>query len=241
MRYQKINLKNLIVDEKYSISITEGNGSINTNGWDGVATGANDHSVMLSGDGLQKVIVSIIPLISILKWDANHKHPNCVLANDDFDAGPSQGGGVISTGVGMTTGKWCWEVQTRGQYPAVGVGLKDDHNPDPYNTRAGLWLALLMNYQGGYNYTGRPTEQDFTNNYISSCRVTLAFDADTRKLQWYKDGAYLTESKYTDLPSGPWFATVTTHSALSQGALCTLITNPDDILYPVAGYTLGLP
>ena len=59
MRYQKINLKNLITDQNYQVSVTEGNGNINMQGWDGVATGANDHSVMLSGDGLQKVQVAI--------------------------------------------------------------------------------------------------------------------------------------------------------------------------------------
>lgn len=64
MRYQAIKLKNLITDQKYGFNISEGNGSINMKGWDGVATGP-EQTVMLSGDGLQKVQLSINPLGTI--------------------------------------------------------------------------------------------------------------------------------------------------------------------------------
>ena len=61
MRYQKINLKNLITDEKYAVTVSEGNGVIDAKGWDGVATGPNQ-SVLLSGDGLQKLLVTMVAL-----------------------------------------------------------------------------------------------------------------------------------------------------------------------------------
>jgi len=53
-----INLQNLITGKKYSPSVSNGNGTLDLKGWDGVATGPNQ-LLNLSGTGVQKILTEM--------------------------------------------------------------------------------------------------------------------------------------------------------------------------------------
>lgn len=88
MKHLNVELQNLVPNEKYGVTITEGDGSIDLKSWDGVATNTTQ-DVNLSGTGIQKIHLE--NLVVDFQW-----------TGDTFDTPDTDMWVYPSTGVTMT-------------------------------------------------------------------------------------------------------------------------------------------
>lgn len=136
------------------------------------------------------------------------------LANGNLDVSCVTTWGVVSSTIGMSSGKWYCEVtQTAGLYIRIGISTQ----LAPINT----YLAFNAYGWAYLNNTGEKSTNNGTTGYGATWTIGdtigIAFDADAGTLTFYKNGTSQGVA-YSSLTSGPYFFAV-------SGYDCSMVTN----------------
>ena len=108
--------------------------------------------------------------------------------------------------VGVTSGKWYWEVvKTTANYSMIGIGTTD--MPVAGNTHPGNDAYSWAYYSDTGNKLNNNTSVSYGATYASGDVVGVAFDADAGSLTFYKNGVSQGVA-YTGLTSGPYFPVI---------------------------------
>ena len=108
--------------------------------------------------------------------------------------------------VGVTSGKWYWEVvKTTANYSMIGIGTTD--MPVAGNTHPGNDAYSWAYYSDTGNKFNNNTSVSYGATYASGDVVGVAFDADAGSLTFYKNGVSQGVA-YTGLTSGPYFPVI---------------------------------
>jgi hypothetical protein len=152
-------------------------------------------------------------------WNAVNKSANTTLSNGNLNATSTVGDwrAVFGT-VGMSSGKWYWELTITGaSYHLHGIA-KQGANLDAFiGTDANGWG--YYGSSGTYNnsnYINTSTFASYTTNDV----IGVAFDADNGSLYFYKNGTVQNSGSpaYTGLTSGPYFPAVSHFSSTNSDA-----------------------
>ena len=108
--------------------------------------------------------------------------------------------------VGVTSGKWYWEVvKTTANYSMIGIGTTD--MPVAGNTHPGYDAYSWAYYSDTGNKLNNNTSVSYGATYASGDVIGVAFDADAGSLTFYKNGVSQGVA-YTGLTSGPYFPVI---------------------------------
>ena len=142
-------------------------------------------------------------------WNAVNKSANTTLSNGNLNATSAVADwrAVLGT-IGMSSGKWYWEITITGaSYHLHGIA-KQGVNLDAFiGTDANGW--------GYYASSGTYHNSSYINtgvfaSYTTNDVIGVAFDADNGSLYFYKNGTVQNsgDAAYTALTSGPYFPAV---------------------------------
>jgi hypothetical protein len=133
-------------------------------------------------------------------WNPLQKGANITLANGNLDVslGANLNGSVLAT-IGMSSGKWYWEVTPNtGNFFAIGIAKADLNLADHIGKTSG-WAYIFDGRKGNNNvYTSYGT------SYTIGDVIGVTFDADNGTLAFYKNGTSQGNA-YTGLIYGPYF------------------------------------
>jgi hypothetical protein len=152
-------------------------------------------------------------------WNAVNKSANTTLSNGNLNATSTVGDwrAVFGT-VGMSSGKWYWELTITGaSYHLHGIA-KQGANLDAFiGTDANGWG--YYGSSGTYNNSNLINTSTFAS-YTTNDVIGVAFDADNGSLYFYKNGTVQNSGSpaYTGLTSGPYFPAVSHFSSTNSDA-----------------------
>jgi hypothetical protein len=137
-------------------------------------------------------------------WNPLATNTTASLSNGNLDY--SAGGSnqyAIGT-IGVTSGKWYWEVENPGGYWAVGIAKAFGYARTEWYDYVDFW---------GVEYSGlKVSPPNLRQTYgWSGSVVGVAFDADNGELSFYADGVDKGIA-FTGLTSGPYFPSSTTYN-----------------------------
>jgi hypothetical protein len=152
-------------------------------------------------------------------WNAVNKSANTTLSNGNLNATSAVADwrAVLGT-IGMTSGKWYWELTITGaSYHLHGIA-KQGANLDAFiGTDANGW--------GYYGSSGTYNNSNYINtgsfaSYTTGDVIGVAFDADNGSLYFYKNGTVQNSGSaaYTGLTSGPYFPAVSHFNSTNSDA-----------------------
>jgi len=152
-------------------------------------------------------------------WNAVNKSANTTLSNGNLNATSAVADwrAVFGT-VGMSSGKWYWELTITGaSYHLHGIA-KQGANLDAFiGTDANGW--------GYYGSSGTYNNSNYINtgsfaSYTTGDVIGVAFDADNGSLYFYKNGTVQNSGSaaYTGLTSGPYFPAVSHFNSTNSDA-----------------------
>ena len=142
-------------------------------------------------------------------WNAVNKSANTTLSNGNLNATSAVADwrAVLGT-IGMSSGKWYWEITITGaSYHLHGIA-KQGANLDAFiGTDANGWGYYASS--GTYHNSSHINTGVFAS-YTTNDVIGVAFDADNGSLYFYKNGTVQNSGNaaYTALTSGPYFPAV---------------------------------
>ena len=132
------------------------------------------------------------------------KSSNITVSNGNLDHSQGAVTGICKSTIGMSSGKWYWEVTVTATSPMIGIAnsnalptinyLGSDSNSWSYDSVAGLKYTNNASASYGASFT--------TNDVIG-----VAFDADNGTIVFYKNNVSQ-GTAFTGLTSGPYFPAV---------------------------------
>ena len=137
----------------------------------------------------------------------NALQSSATLSNGNLDVvTPTNGNGLSVGTIGMSSGKYYWEVTINASvsYPVIGiVGNGQD-------VAAGQYVGYLSNswgYQADGNSRNNNSTSSYGSTYANGDVIGVAFDADTGSLYFYKNGTAQNSGTAvtTSADSGPYF------------------------------------
>jgi hypothetical protein len=132
-------------------------------------------------------------------WNPLNKGSSITTSDGNLKAQLGSSGHVMITGtIGVSSGKYYWEVVTNGwntsnQGPMVGV-VGDTHD---ISTQAGGSPSILFRAAGEFMVDGTTTTGHST--FTAGDVIGVALDLDNSTITWYKNGNYLYQ--YTSISS----------------------------------------
>ena len=116
---------------------------------------------------------------------------------------PTNNNGFRTSTLGMSSGKWYWEVEWKGGSYAM-IGLAGTENPTGNGTILG-WNSTSYAYMFNGNKVHSGNTSSYGNSLSTGDIVGVAFDADNGTLEFYRNGTSQGQA-YTGVTSGPYFA-----------------------------------
>ena len=132
--------------------------------------------------------------------------------NLDFSSSSSASFGSVLGTIGLSSGKWYWEVTMNAPRSAVGVAKNNVALSTNVANDANAWM-----YQWTGNKSNNGTETAYGATYTTNDIVGVAFDADNATLTFYKNGSSQGQA-YSGLTSGPYFPIGSDQSSGDTGA-----------------------
>ena len=132
--------------------------------------------------------------------------------NLDFSSSSSASFGSVLGTIGLSSGKWYWEVTMNAARSAVGVAKNNVALSTNVANDANAWM-----YQWAGNKSNNGTETAYGATYTTNDIVGVAFDADNGTLTFYKNGSSQGQA-YSGLTSGPYFPIGSDQSGGDTGA-----------------------
>ena len=137
-------------------------------------------------------------------WNPLDKDPDVSLANGNLDMSQSSGGIVRAT-VGVSSGKWYWEVVAGTGNTVIGACDKNASLADYVGSSANAvgWAQIGWAFATGVTFSGSlPT-------YTSGDLIGVALNMDSGILSYYKNGV-LQSGTFSGL-TGTWFPAIGTN------------------------------
>jgi hypothetical protein len=141
--------------------------------------------------------------------------PNAgTLANGNLDyTGPTGDGTSYST-IGVSSGKWYWEVKLNNTPNKASVGIMGDADPFQYNTNGGLYSPRSYSYYpfNGSVYTNNTTNGDWSASTTSDDGdiIGIAMDLDNGYVYFSKNGSFMNSGVPTSGATGTGGVSLTT-------------------------------
>jgi hypothetical protein len=152
-------------------------------------------------------------------WNPLDKSSQVTLTNGNLNATATVADWRSVNGtVGMSSGKWYWEVTVTGTvYHMIGISKA--------GINLGQWVGYDANGWGYYAQSGTYNNSSYINtstfaSYTSGDVIGVAFDASAGSLYFYKNGTAQNSGNaaYTGLTSGPYFPAISHFSSTNSDA-----------------------
>lgn len=142
-------------------------------------------------------------------WNPTDKHSSVTLSNENLTATTSTGYVGVRATNKKTSGKWYFEVNidvVNGNGVCIGICNSSMLLANGYGSNC----KLLMSGNGSYY----PEVVNITQPFGAGVTVGVAFDADDKKISWYKDGVICGTGNYQfgSNITGDLYPTILLHS-----------------------------
>jgi hypothetical protein len=139
-------------------------------------------------------------------WNPLKKGSNVTISNGNLDIALANNGvdGKSLGTIGMSSGKWYWEVTPTVTNTASLIGICTD--AASVSTSAGYDATSWSYGSSNGNKYNNSSSSSYGATYAVNDVIGVAFDADTGALTFYKNGTSQ-GTAFTGLTSGPYFAT----------------------------------
>jgi len=241
MSHLNLKLNNLMADEKYGVIISEGNGSIDMKGWNGIATGSS-HDVNLSGTGVQKISLEILnQLISAILVKTFDTRNQITLSENDTLAtytGLNSYATVVSD-ILKNSGTSYFEYEWKSGPGTDHVGIQNGNPYDgnyPFKSSGG-WPSIFIYKDGNIWCTKGCGTVAIANvgSFAIGDRMGFGVNFDTRTVDAYKNGIHLGQIA-TGFTNTSWKIMC---NMAANGHSWKIYTSPSDILHPQIGFETG--
>jgi len=139
-------------------------------------------------------------------WNPLNKGSDATLANGNLDmTSISSAGNTLAVAtLGLTSGKWYWEITCTGADPRNGIGIAK------HGVNLNSWLgsdALGWSYVWGGQKGNNGSQSSYGASFTANDVIGIAFDADNGTLTFYKNGSSQGQA-FSGLTSGPYFPAI---------------------------------
>lgn len=167
------------------------------------------------------------------------------LSNENMTANPAASLVSIYATIGVTSGKWYWELQTSSDYNGSYIGIAAPQHTQ--NSYVGGSIYSLAWHGGGY-ITSNATNRIYAGIGLINTRARVAFDADELKIWFGTEAAWILggdpESGTNPSATSAWFRGSLFFPACTIGGFgenCTIYPDTADFINPAPTGFLPLP
>jgi hypothetical protein len=162
-------------------------------------------------------------------WSADLKTSNVTLSNNNMTASVPNLSNAVLGSVGLTSGKWYWEISnlSGGNLHLIGVS---DSGVLTHSDSKFLYPKSTSYYTSGNIY---PENISYGMSFTTSDVIGVAIDIDNNKIEFFKNG--VPQGVYTGDDYSQYDAVYPflTSGSSTRGVGATILTNEDNLNYTI--------